>query len=807
MPPTRTKGNFYASKRFQEIKNQVKAIKNKVSFKAKDKKSKGKGHTLGEEPSTSGWRDPVRERFPELEEEDRNNFAGILAIEAAPDQRQLGRDSNNQLALVQRSTRALVRHTESRTDAVDLVRTASAAIRRGGDILTELVQAFASGFTDHTQVVDLRQETRVQNDIFQEEGQNLLAIQLALEAPSAVASRFDQERTPAIKRALDLTAYEEQAARTENAKKIIQEVIDETDRQLALEDTMSTEAPVPMETIENGATAAPHQRAAGSGGGGGGGGSGGESAGYGRNSSDAFQRHRNKPVDLKHIGNNVYVSQRVYKVEAECKLVGDRLSWSETSDTTDVRRLMGTSGNYGTFDPKFNYNAKLSGSIQMGNLELGNYISAWGLDNISKSEDSWAIIATRGKMNHLQAFEMVPQLNGETVIGYNSVPVQFGKLLGHIYYPDPKGNEQLKIACFRNGKEGNTFYGARDGLILDDDMTQQKVTAERDYVYAFTDLRSAPMISRTGIYEDAGYTTIKGLGIEHQGFDMTEEAGTALIGVMPSRCISKRKEIQSGMDNVVLWAMKSNRLIDKRFWTPEGWSSKSVNGMAPDRLDVARDKAIYAEAHVTRTSEYAEWARNEAHYDATSGDNVFAPGNEGKLTTKYNVSNQYATQIFFMPYVHTQRGAVQDIVVNFDLTLQIMVRRIPRTVYNDFYHINIRAMTLHEYTDVSNRTFGVADIRSRATNIHHDVSGTHGSRYADRGPISHKGSTMKSHSSRVYGQKRILLDKGISRMTRSRTAAAADDDIPDDCDDFLETSEIEMPPQPQSQKKKKKSKE
>lgn len=809
MPPTKSTGNFYASKRFQELKKKVKAIKKTVSFKAKDKKkAKGKGQTLGEEPSTSAWRDPVRERFPELTQEDRNNFAGILAIEAAPDQRQLGRDSDNNLALVQRSTRALVRHTENRADAVDLVRTATTAIRRGGDILSELVQAFASGFTDHTQIVDLRQETRVQNDIFQEEGQNLLAIQLALEAPSTVAVQFDQERTPAVKRALDLTVYEEQAARTENAKRIIQEVIDETDRQLAIEDTMSTEAPVPMETSENGAAAAPQQRAAGGGGGGGGGGSGGESAGYGKNPSDAFQRHRNKPIDLKHIGNNVYVSQRVYKVEAECKLVDDRLTWTNTDDGINIRRLMGFRGDYDDVDTKFNYKAKLAGSIQMGNLELGNYISAWGLDHISKSEDSWAIIATRGKMNHLQAFEMVPQLNGETVIGYNSVPVQFGKLLGHIYYPDPKGNEQLKVACFGNGKEGNTFKGAKDGLVLDDDMTQQKITTDDDFVYVFTDLRDAPMMSRTAIYEDDAYANIKGVGIEHQGFDMTSEAGTALIGVMPSRCISKRKEIQSGMDNIVLWAMKSNRLIDKRFWTPEGWSSKSVNGMAQDRLDIPTgNKEIYAEAHVTRTSDYAEWARNEAHYDATVTDDAFAPANEGRFTTKYNISNQYATQIFFMPYVHTQRGAVQDIVVNFDLTLQIMIKKIPRTVYNDFYHINARAYTWHEYNSTATRTYGVEDIRNRATNIHHDITGTHGSKYSDRGPIKHKGSTMKIHPERAYAQKRIFLDKGISKRTRSKTAAAADDDIPDDCDDFLETSEMRMPPQPQLSKKKKKPKE
>ncbi|ADK63427.1 truncated structural protein [Fenneropenaeus chinensis hepandensovirus] len=417
MSPTRKGGNYFASKHFQsKKKNKLGKVKDLLASKKKERKFKGKGNTLSEEPSTSGWKDPVRQRFPALEQEERNTFAGLLAIEAAPDQRQLGRDSNNQLALVQRDTRVAVRQSTNRREALEVVRAATQAIRSGGDRLAELVQTYASGFSDSTEIVELRQEDRIQRDIFQEEGQNLLAIEIALEGPSSVTQQFDQEKTPAVKRALELTQEEEQLERIENAKKYIEEVIEETNREFedqvrqetsaSAEDTMASAAPTPMETSEPGVTAAPHQKSAA--GGGGGGGSGGETAGYGKNTNDAFQRHRNRPIDLKHIGDNVYVAQRVYKVEAECKNIDEKLTWSNTANNEYTRRLMGTNGNSDKGNVKFNFTAPINGSIGMGNLALGNYINAWGIDNIAKSEDSWAIIATRGKMNHLQAFEMIP---------------------------------------------------------------------------------------------------------------------------------------------------------------------------------------------------------------------------------------------------------------------------------------------------------------------------------------------------------------------------------------------------------------
>ena len=225
----------------------------------------------------------------------------------------------------------------------------------------------------------------------------------------------------------------------------------------------------------------------------------------------------------------------------------------------------------------------------------------------------------------------------------------------------------------------------------------------------FADLRDAPMISEVTAYRKASDPNeIDALGIEHQGFNIADN-NTALIGVTPSNCISRRKEIQSGMDNVVLWSMKSNKLIDKRFWTPEGWSSKSMNGMASNRIDTPDENyPIYDEAFVTRTSEYAEWARNEIFYNADTPYEAFAPGNSGAFTQKYNISNQYATNIFFMPYAHTQRGAIQDIVINFDLTLQIMLKRIPRHVYNDFYHINTKAMQPVVYDEFKERMFVVS---------------------------------------------------------------------------------------------------
>nr|ACB97670.1 structural protein [Penaeus monodon hepandensovirus 3]ALK24443.1 structural protein [Penaeus monodon hepandensovirus 3] len=816
MSPTRKGGNYFASKHFQnKRKNKLGKVKDLLASKKKERRFKGKGNTLDEQPSTSGWKDPVRQRFPALEQEERNSFAGLLAIEAAPDQRQLGRDSNNQLALVQRDTRVAVRQSTNRREALEVVRTANQAIRSGGERLAELVQAYASGFTDSTEIVEVRQESRVQKDIFQEEGQNLLAIEIALEGPSSVTQQFDQEKTPAVKRALELTEEEEQIERIENAKKYIEEVIEETNQELAnqerqetsasAEDTMSTAAPTPMETSEPGVTAAPHQRAA-SGGSGGGGGSGGETAGYGKNTNDAFQRHRNKPIDLKHIGDNVYVAQRVYKVEAECKLVNDKLVWSETEDSGYVRRLMGLNESSNQGDIKYSFNALLHGSIGLGNLALSNYINAWGLDNIAKSEDSWAIIATRGKMNHLQAFEMIPQMQGETITGYTSAPVQFGKLLGHVYYPDPKGEEKIKVANNSNGKEYKIFDGATDGLTLDDDMNQKKITADQHHVYMFTDLRDAPMMSAVTAYLNTDTPAqINGIGIEHQGFDMTSDPNTALIGVMPSNCIQKRKEIQSGMDNVVLWSMKSNRLIDKRFWTPEGWSHKSMNGMANDRVDIPIEgDAIFDEAHVTRTSPYAEWARNEIFYSADVSDNAYAPGNPGAFTQKYNIGNQYATSIFFMPYAHTQRGAIQDIVINFDLTLQIMVKRIPRHVYNDFHHVNAKAVTPIVYDEYKARTYGAQQIKNRAQNLHINMTGTHGSKYSDRGQASNKRAVKKNSATRAYAQRLLLLNEGITRRTTRSSAAAAEDDIPEDCGDFLETSEMRPPPQPQLPKKKKK---
>nr|AEQ64893.1 structural protein [Fenneropenaeus chinensis hepandensovirus] len=817
MSPTRKGGNYFASKHFQsKRKNKLGKVKDLLASKKKERKFKGKGNTLSEEPSTSGWKDPVRQRFPALEQEERNTFAGLLAIEAAPDQRQLGRDSNNQLALVQRDTRVAVRQSTNRREALEVVRAANQAIRSGGERLAELVQTYASGFSDSTEIVEVRQEDRIQRDIFQEERQNLLAIEIALEGPSSVTQQFDQERTPAVKRALELTQEEEQLERIENAKKYIEEVIEETNREFEsevrqetsaeAEDTMASAAPTPMETSEPGVTAAPHQKSA-AGGGGGGGGSGGETAGYGKNTNDAFQRHRNQPIDLKHIGDNVYVAQRVYKVEAECKLINDKLTWSATADNPFVRRLMGLNASSNSGDIKYSFNALLHGSIGLGNLALGNYINAWGIDNMAKSEDSRAIISTRGKMNHLQAFEMIPQMQGETIMGYTSAPVQFGKLLGHIYYPDPKGEEKIKVANNSDGQEYKIFDGALNGYPLDDDMNQKKITADQHHVYMFTDLRDAPMISKVTAYLNTDNPPqINGIGIEHQGFDMSNDANTALIGVMPSNCIRKRKEIQSGMDNVVLWSMQSNRLIDKRFWTPEGWSLKSVNGMANDRIDMPSEGApIFDEAHVTRTSNYAEWARNEIYYSADTSDNAFAPGNTGAFAQKYNVSNQYATNIFFMPYAHTQRGAIQDIVINFDLTLQIMVKRIPRSVYNDFYHINARAVVPTVYDEYKDRTFGATEISHRGKNIHVNITGTHGSKYSDRGQVSRIGATKKNFATRAYGQKQLLLNEGITRR-KTRSSAAAEDDIPDDCEDFLETSEMESPPQPQLQKKKKKYK-
>ncbi|ACJ23371.1 structural protein [Penaeus monodon hepandensovirus 4] len=814
MSPTRRGGNYFASKHFQsKRKNKLAKVKDLLASKKRERRFKGKGNTLSEKPSTSEWNDPVRQRFPALEQEERNTFAGLLAIEAAPDQRQLGRDNNNQLALVQRDTRVAVRQSTSRGEALEVVRAANEAIRSGGDRLAELVRTYASGFSDSTEIVEVRQEDRVQRDIFQEEGQNLLAIEIALQEPSSVALQLDQERTPAVKRALELTQEEEQLERIENAKKYIEEVIEETNQELenqerqevsaAEADTMNTEAPVPMETSESGATAAPQQRAAAGGGGSGGGG---ESAGYGRNSSDSFQRHRNKPIDLKHIGDNVYVAQRVYKVEAECKLVGDKLSWSpSTSNTKFIRRLLGINGNSNTGDIKHGFSASLPGSIGLGNLALGNYINSWGMDNISKSEDSWAIIATRGKMNHLQAFEMVPQYQGETIVGYTSAPLQFGKLLGHVYYPDPEGEERIKISSKADGQEAKMFKDAMSRYMLDDDMNQTKITAEHNQVFAFTDLRDSPMISEIAAYQTTDEPPkINGIGIEYQGFNLTLDTNAALIGLMPSNCISKRKEIQSGMDNVVLWSMKSNRLIDKRFWKPDGWTKKSTNGMARDKIDTPpANYDIYQEAHVTRTAEYAEWARTEIFYDAGTSYGSVGPSDNGYFIQKYNLWGQYATSIFFMPYVHTRRGIIQDIIINFDLTLQIMVKRIPRHVYNDFYHINTRAMHPVKYDSAIDRTFGYDEIYARSINIHEHMSGTHGSKYAERGPISHMEATKKNSDSRKYAQRRLILDQGVSRM-KTRSSAAAEDDIPEDCDDFLETSEMESPPQPQLPKKKKK---
>ncbi|QNR60399.1 capsid protein [Penaeus monodon densovirus] len=817
MSPTRKGGNYFASKHFQnKRKNKLGKVKDLLASKKKERKFKGKGNTLSEEPSTSGWQDPVRRRFPALEQEERNTFAGLLAIEAAPDQRQLGRDNNNQLALVQRDTRVAVRQSTNRREALEVVKAANQAIRSGGDRLAEIVQAYASGFSDSTEIVEITQGNRIQKDIFQEEAQNLLAIEIALEGPSSVTQQFDQEKTPAVKRALELTEEEEQIERIENAKKYIEEVIEETNQELANqerqetsaseEDTMSSAAPTPMETSEPGVTAAPHQQSA-SGGGGGGGGSGGETAGYGKNTNDAFQRHRNSPIDLKHIGDNVYVAQRVYKVESECKLVNDKLTWSTTNDNAFTRRLLGLEKDHTQTGTKFSFKAPLNGSIGLGNLALGNYINAWGLDNIAKSEDSWAIIATRGKMNHLQAFEMIPQLQGETVIGYTSAPVQFGKLLGHVYYPDPKGEERLKVANNNDGREFKAFDGALDGYKLDDDMTQTKITTDQHKVFVFTDLRDSPMMSYVTAYLNSDNPPqINGIGMEHQGYDVAGGENTSFIGLMPSNCIRKRKEIQSGMDNVVLWSMKSNRLIDKRFWTPEGWSNKSANGMANDRVELPSEGApIFDEAHVTRTSDYAEWARNEIFYDGTASYSEFAPGNNGAFVQKYNIGNQYATNVFFMPYAHTQRGAIQDIVINFDLTLQIMVKRIPRHVYNDFYHVNAKAVVPVVYDNYIDRPYTGNQISHRAKNLHINMSGTHGSKYADRGQITRKGATMKDFGKRPYGQRTILLNEGIPTR-RTRSSAAAEDDIPEDCDDFLETSEMEPPPQPQLQKEKKKPK-
>nr|ACA50694.1 structural protein [Penaeus merguiensis densovirus]ALK24424.1 capsid protein [Penaeus merguiensis densovirus] len=814
MPPTRKGGNYFASKHFQtKRKSKLQRVKEFLESKRKDRRFKGKGNTLSEEPSTSGWRDPVRQRFPALEDGERNTSAGLLAIEAAPDQRQLGRDSNNQLALVQRDTRVAVRQSTSRREALEVVRAANEAIRGGGDRLSELVQAYASGFSDRTEIVETRQEDRVQRDIFQAEGQNLLAIEIALEGPSSVTQQFDQERTLAVKRALELTQEEERIERVENAKKYIEEVIEETNRELATEerqdisaaadDTMNSAAPTPMETSEPGTTAAPQQLSASGGGGGGGGG--GETAGYGRNTSSAFQRHRNKPIDLKHIGDNVYVAQRVYKVEAECKLVYNKLTWNTTEDNPFTRRLMGLSSASNQGDFKYSFKSILGGSINMGNLNLCNYINAWGIDNIAKSEDSWAILCTRGKMNHLQAFEMIPQLQGETVVGYTSAPVQFCKLLGHIYYPDPKGEETIKVAGIANGKESQAFNGAKEGYLMDDDMSQTKITSEEHSVCMFTDLRDAPMISEVTAYLAVpDQDRIHSIGIEHQGFDMTNDANTALIGVTPSNCMQRRKEIQSGMDDVVIWSMKSNKLIDKRFWRPEGWSNKSLNGMANNRVDIPAEGApIYEDAYVCRTSGYAEWARTEVFYDANTEYSEFAPGNTGAFTQKYNVSNQYATCIFFMPYAHTQRGAIQDIVINFDLTLQVMVKRIARHVYNDFYHINTGGVHPVVYTKFEERSFGDDNIKHRAHNIHVNMSGTHGSKYADRGQVSRKKAIKADRDKRPCGQRRLMIEVGAGPM-RTRSSAAAEDDIPEDCDDFLETSEMESPPQPQLPKKKKK---
>ena len=190
MSPTRKGGNYFASKHFQSKKrNKLGRVKDFLRNKKKDSKFKGEGNRLSEEPSTSGWQDPVRQRFPALDQNDRQTFAGLLAIEAAPDQRQLGRDSNNQLALVQRDTRVAVRQSTSRREALDVVRTANEAIRSGGDKLAELVRAFASGFSDSTEIVETRQENRVQKDIFQEEGQNLLAIEIALAGPRIVTGK------------------------------------------------------------------------------------------------------------------------------------------------------------------------------------------------------------------------------------------------------------------------------------------------------------------------------------------------------------------------------------------------------------------------------------------------------------------------------------------------------------------------------------------------------------------------------------------------------------------------------------------
>ena len=162
-----------------------------------------------------------------------------------------------------------------------------------------------------------------------------------------------------------------------------------------------------------------------------------------------------------------------------------------------------------------------------------------------------------------------------------------------------------------------------------------------------------------------------------------------------------------------------------------------MNGMANNRLDIPIESdPIFDEAHVTRTSPYAEWARNEIFYSADVSDSAYAPGNPGAFTQKYNIGNQYATNIFFMPYAHTQRGAVQDIVINFDLTLQIMVKRIARHVYNDFYHINTRAAHPVVYEKFEERSFGADNIIHRAHNIHINMSGTHGSKYSDKGLIS-----------------------------------------------------------------------
>jgi len=90
MSPTRKGGNYFASKHFQSKKrNKLGRVKDLLRKKKEDRKFKGEGNRLSEEPSTSGWQDPVRQRFPALDQNDRQTFAGLLAIEAAPDQRQV----------------------------------------------------------------------------------------------------------------------------------------------------------------------------------------------------------------------------------------------------------------------------------------------------------------------------------------------------------------------------------------------------------------------------------------------------------------------------------------------------------------------------------------------------------------------------------------------------------------------------------------------------------------------------------------------------------------------------------------------